>query len=60
MKFALDRKHIPLLATAATLVALYAAASIYLRDSNFFSSYVFLNLFRDNASVGIAAIGMTF
>lgn len=56
--FRLKTQHIPLLATAALLVILYTAAS--LRYDGFFSWYQFKSLFNDNASLGLAAIGMTF
>jgi simple sugar transport system permease protein len=52
------RKHIPVLATALVLVALFATASGLYR--NFFALRVFTNLFFDNAVLGILAIGMTF
>src|SRR3954465_5189640 len=54
----MSRKHIPLLATALVLVALFTGAA--LRYPNFGSLRVITNLFADNAVLGIAAIGMTF
>ena len=51
------RTHLPLLATAGILIALFTAAS--LAYDGFCSARVVVNLFADNASVGIAAIGMT-
>ena len=54
----LARTHIPLLATIAVFVLLYAAAS--LRYPGFLSWPVFRNLWADNAFLGLAAIGMTF
>lgn len=53
----LASRHLPLMTTLLVLVALFATASI-LYD-NFFSGRVVANLFGDNASLGIAAIGMT-
>ena len=58
MKSRLSSAHIPLGATLAVFVLLYAAAS--LRYQGFFSWAVFRNLFADNAFLGLAAIGMTF
>ena len=54
----MDRKFIPLLATAAVLVALFIAASAMY--DGFGSMRVVANLFSDNAVLGIVAIGMTF
>ncbi|MDR1966786.1 MAG: sugar ABC transporter permease YjfF [Synergistaceae bacterium] len=56
--FRLKARHVPILATMAVFVLLYAAASLYF--SNFFSLRVFANLFIDNAFLGIVAVGMTF
>jgi simple sugar transport system permease protein len=52
------RKHFSLLATVSVLLVLYVAASI--TYDGFFSWYQFTNLFGDNATLGLAAIGMTF
>lgn len=54
----LTAQRIPLLATAAVWLVLYAAAAI--RYENFFSIAVFLNFLRDNAALGVAAVGLTF
>jgi simple sugar transport system permease protein len=54
----MDRKFIPLLATAGVLVALFVAASV-LYDG-FASLRVVANLFSDNAVLGVTAVGMTF
>jgi galactofuranose transport system permease protein len=51
------KRHLPLLTTAAILVALFVAAS--LAYDGFFSGRVLVNLFADNAFLGIAAVGMT-
>src|SRR5688572_12439177 len=51
------KRHLPLLTTAGIFVALFATASV-LYDG-FFSARVIVNLFSDNAFLGIAAIGMT-
>jgi simple sugar transport system permease protein len=51
------KRQLSLLATGAVLLALFAAASI--AYEGFFSSRVIVNLFADNAFLGIAAIGMT-
>jgi Ribose/xylose/arabinose/galactoside ABC-type transport systems, permease components len=50
-------KYIPLMATAVVMLALYAAGCVLYR--NFFSLRVAVNLFGDNAFLGIAAIGAT-
>jgi len=52
------RRHAPLLAGAAVCGLLYAAAS--LRYEHFFSLQVLVNFFEDNASLGLAAVGLTF
>ena len=54
----MDRKFIPLLATAGVLLALFVAASAMY--DGFGSMRVVANLFSDNAVLGITAIGMTF
>ncbi len=51
-------RHRPLIATIGVFILLTAIAS--LRYKGFFSTAVFLDLFRDNAFLGIAAIGATF
>src|SRR5437762_3182191 len=50
-------KYIPLIATALVMLALYAAGCLFYR--NFFSLRVAVNLFGDNAFLGIAAVGAT-
>src|SRR5688572_10949713 len=54
----ISRKHIPLLATLAVWLTLYAAAAF--RHEHFFTGRVLLNLFRANSFLGIAAVGLTF
>ena len=51
------RQNLPLLATAAVLIALFGIASLCL--DNFCSSYVISDLFSQNAFLGISAVGMT-
>jgi simple sugar transport system permease protein len=51
------RRQLPLISTGAILVALFVAASV--AYGGFFSSRVMVNLFADNAFLGIAAVGMT-
>lgn len=51
---------ITLSATLVVCAALYAAAAWRYHDLNFFTLQVFLDFFRDNAYLGIAAVGMTF
>jgi simple sugar transport system permease protein len=47
-------------ATVVVCALLYAVASVRYHDLNFFTLQVFLDFFRDNAYLGIAAVGMTF
>lgn len=54
----IDPKYIPLLATALVLVALYAGGC--LAYPNFGTLRVLVNLFGDNAFIGVAAVGATF
>jgi simple sugar transport system permease protein len=56
MKAALKR-HLPLIITAVIFALLFSVAGW--RYDNFFSLANFLNLFTNNASVGIIAVGMT-
>lgn len=51
-------RFLPLLVTFIVFIALYAFC--YTRFSSFGSMRVVCNLLRDNAHIGIAAIGMTF
>ena len=55
----LPRKHIALLASLGVYVFLYAAASVYYADRNFFTLDVFLNFLRGSAVLGIIAVGET-
>jgi ribose/xylose/arabinose/galactoside ABC-type transport system permease subunit len=56
--FRLDHKDLPLAVTVGLFLLMYAAGSV--AYDNFFSLQVFINLFIDNAFLGIAAVGMTF
>jgi ribose/xylose/arabinose/galactoside ABC-type transport system permease subunit len=47
-------------ATIVVCVLLYVVASYRYHHLGFFTLQVFLDLFRDNAYLGIAAVGMTF
>lgn len=58
MKLQLNRKNIPILATIGVFLLIYLTGSVMY--DNFFSLRVFVNLFIDNAFVGVVAIGMTF
>ncbi|MBN2617743.1 MAG: sugar ABC transporter permease YjfF [Spirochaetales bacterium] len=58
MKFKLNQKNIPLLTTLLVFIIIYVAGAFMYRG--FFSPRVFINLFIDNAFVGIIAVGMTF
>jgi simple sugar transport system permease protein len=53
----LGSKYIPLIATALVMLGLYAAGCLLYR--NFFSLRVAVDLFGDNAFLGIAAVGAT-
>jgi galactofuranose transport system permease protein len=54
----INPKYIPLAATALVLIALYVlGCALY---PNFTSLRVIVNLFGDNAFIGIAAVGATF
>jgi ribose/xylose/arabinose/galactoside ABC-type transport system permease subunit len=53
-----SRQQIPLLTTAAVWILLYVAAGLYF--DRFFTSRVFVNFFKNNAVLGIAAAGLTF
>jgi len=55
----LPRKHVALLASLGVYVVLYAAASVYYADRNFFTLDVFLNFLRGSAVLGIIAVGET-
>ena len=54
----LDPRYIPLAATALVMVCLYAAGGV--AYPRFLSLRVLVNLFGDNAFLGIAAVGATF
>lgn len=61
MKWRVDPKHIPVLASAAVLVLLYAGGCIAFHDRGFTRLNVVTDLLRDEGAVlGIAAIGATF
>lgn len=51
-------QHLPVLATAAVLALLYGGAAI--QYPGFASWFQFTTFFADNASLGLAAVGMTF
>jgi ribose/xylose/arabinose/galactoside ABC-type transport system permease subunit len=54
----LRAQHLPVLTTAAVLVGLFATFSLLF--PNFLSWRVIVNLFTNNAHVGVIAIGLTF
>ncbi len=54
----MNRRHLTLVITAGVLILLYACGAAYF--SNFLTIRVIVNLFGDNAFVGITAVGMTF
>lgn len=51
---------VTLLATVVVCVLLYAVASVRYYSGGFFSLGVFIDFFRNNAYLGIAAVGLTF
>ncbi len=51
------RRHLPLITTGAIFAGLFIAAG--LKYEGFFSPHVAVNLFTDNAVLGLTAIGMT-
>ena len=57
LKKLLASQHLPLIATLLVLAGLFATASAMY--DGFFSGRVVANLFGDNATLGIAAVGMT-
>ncbi len=58
MTLRVSRNSIPIIATTLVCIVLYAAAAM--RYPGFFSYAVFVNFLRDNAFLGLAALGMTF
>jgi len=58
MKFRFSARFIPLMATALVLASLYILGCVSF--DNFGSLRVLVNLFGDNAFLGIAAVGATF
>ena len=57
MKLKLDKKYVPIAATLAVAVLLYLGIGV--KYPNFLSLRVFVNFFRDNAFLGVIAVGMT-
>ncbi len=58
MQIRINKKYIPVFATLFVFLTLYFIGSAAFRG--FFSLRVFLNLFYDNAFIGVIAVGMTF
>lgn len=54
----MNRRYLTLMITAAVLILLYACGGFYF--NNFMRLRVLVNLFGDNAFMGITAVGMTF
>ena len=54
----MNKKTLPFFITLGLFLLMYAVGSLVY--PNFFSLQVFINLFIDNAFLGIAAVGMTF
>src|SRR5205085_11604240 len=57
-RMTLRRENLPMLVTAFVLVALFGIFSIFF--TNFLSLRVIVNLFMNNAHVGVIAVGLTF
>lgn len=57
-KLRFQKKNIPFLATIVVFFLIYLAGSVMY--DNFFSLRVFVNLFIDNAFIGVLAVSMTF
>ena len=55
----MNARTIPLLATLAVFVLLYAIGAVRYHDRNFFTVQVFIDFLVDNSFLGIVAIGMT-
>lgn len=60
MKWRIDSKYIPLLASATVLGLLYLGGCLAFGDRGFTKLRVITDLFRDNAFLGVAAVGATF
>ena len=60
MRFRLPRRYLPLLASVAVYVLLYAGAAYRYQEQRFGTLQVFLDFLYDNAVLGILAVGMTF
>ena len=58
MRLRPSRRYVPLLATFGVFAAIFCIGG--LQYHAFFSLRVFLNLFTDNAFLGLCAVGMTF
>jgi len=57
-KMKISRRNMPLAAIFIVFIAFYVIGGLNYR--NFLSARVFLNLFTDNAVLGITSVGMTF
>ena len=60
MKWRPSANSVTLLATIVVCALLYTIAAVRHYDRGFFTLPVFIDFFRDNAYIGIAAVGMTF
>jgi ribose/xylose/arabinose/galactoside ABC-type transport system permease subunit len=58
MTLRLGRRYVPLLATFGVFLAILCAGGV--KYEGFFSLRVLMNLFTDNAFLGLCAVGMTF
>lgn len=58
MKFRMNQKYVPLAATIVVAFLLYLAVG--LQYPYFMTLRVFVNFFRDNAFLGVIAVGMSF
>lgn len=60
MRLTLARQHVPIAATVVVCTLLYVIACVLYGERGFFSWGVLLNFLRDNAVLGLTALGMTF
>lgn len=58
MKLPINKRYVPITATVLVAVLLYVGVGLIY--PNFYSLRVFVNFFRDNAFLGVIAVGMTF
>ncbi len=60
MKLPITRQHLPVIATIVSCLLMYFCASLAYHEKGFNSLGVFLDLFSENAVLGVTAVGMSF